>query len=192
MIKIAVDLDECLFPMMRSLDRYMNRVYDRKPDPRVREYDYARRYDVSSPNMKRIVRDFYSSKEQYSTVPVPGSVHAMQKLKRRYELVIVTGRQTYAKSATERFLNVYFPYVFDSVEYTNSYSLQGRERTKKSVCKRNRVSILIDDHPSYLNQCKEELLAIGFVGEPRYPWAYDDMDIPTFSSWSRCPLFSAD
>lgn len=190
MITVALDLDECLFPFVRSLDRYVHRNYGIKPDPKCTAYDFSKRYHVPAQHMKYVVRDFYRSHESKCAEPIDGSVASVYCLKRRYRLICVTGRQPYSKSSTFSFLDAHFPHAFDSVRFTNSYSLEGSSVTKKSVCEEEKAPILIDDNPHYLHECKDHLLTIAFVGHPIYSWAYEEDDIPSFSQWKDCPLLS--
>lgn len=189
MLTVAVDMDECLYPFVRTLDRYVARKYGIRPKQSCREYVFAKRYPFTETQCKHIVRDFYNSKEYLHAPPIEGSVEALVRLKRRYRLVCVTGRQRYAKAATHRFLDAHMPNVFERVRFTNSFSLEGREQTKRSVCREERAFVLIDDNPKYIDECKSDVLTLAFTGTPRYPWAYEKDDVPSFSHWYTCPLF---
>lgn len=190
MITVAIDLDECLFPCIRSLDKYMNRQYGIKPDPKCTSYHFSQRYHVPSHHMKHIVRDFYTSRECLTSQPIKGSVQSLSRLKQRYRLICVTGRQTYSKRSTHLFLDEHFPHVFDKVIYTNSYSLHGKSISKRVVCKREKASVFVDDNEMYINECKDLTLTFAFLGSPHYSWAYEGNDTPVFEEWDKFPLLN--
>lgn len=186
---VAIDLDECVFPFVRYLDRYVERIRGHvRPRVASKEYRFSTRYGLTDVQCKHVVRAFYRSKEHQSAVPIEGSVEALLRLRRHYRLVCVTGRQNYARSSTYRFLEIHMPHVFDRVHFTNSFSLQGRERSKLSVCREEGAFALVDDNPRYINECKSHVLTFAFTGTPTYPWAYEETDVVTFSHWDECPI----
>lgn len=186
---IAIDLDECIFPFVSNLDRYVNRVRgDVRPRSASREYLFGSRYGLTDAQCKYLVREFYHAKEYKTVLPIEGSVEALLRLRRKYRLICVTGRQHYARTPTYRFLDVHMPHVFDRVHFTNSFSLRGRERTKLSVCREEGAFALVDDNPKYIDECKSHMLTFAFTGTPTYPWAYDGTDAIKFAHWDACPL----
>ena len=182
-MRIAVDLDEVLCPMLHSLNGHYSSRYNRRaPATLPREYNYAKHYGMTELDSKRLVKSFYGSRECASMRPIEGSVEAMRDLKRRYSLGIVTGRQFYGRDATVDFVNRYFYDVFDFVLCTNSFSLYGREIPKHRACELMNCDVLIDDSAG---NC-DLVSAIGrralLFGE--YPWNAES-DIARLSGWDK-------
>ncbi len=155
MLRVAVDIDEVLCPMLQNL-RAHHRLRTRRalPTRSPKKYDYADHLGITPNESKLLVKSFYSGVCCNSMEPLEGSQEALRKLKQKYKLSIVTGRQKYASSkrATYNFLDDYFHDVFDSIHFANSYSLIGDEVPKATICKDIHASILIDDS---IANCKE-------------------------------------
>ena len=168
-MRIAVDLDEVMCPMLQSLSRHYSRTYKTRSPARLpSEYNYAKYYGISDLESKYLVRSFYESPECTSLCPLEGSVEGIQKLKRRYSLGIVTGRQIYGKSATVDFVNRYFHDMFDFIVCTNSFSLYGCEIPKSKVCAMMNCDVLIDDSAYNCDMVSESGCHGILFGE--YPW----------------------
>ena len=188
MFRVAVDLDEVLCPMIRNLSRHYKHTYKKSPpNATPAEYNYARHFGISELESKLLVRSFYSSVHCKTTKPLAGSVEAMRKLKRKYSLCIVTGRQIYGRDATLRFLDTHFDGVFDNVICTNSYSLYGKEMSKLSACKQVDAHVLIDDSVANCNSVQTGGVKGLLYG--KYTWNQDGGELDRVDSWENIDDF---
>jgi len=168
-IRIAVDMDEVMVPMLPSLKKHFTRTY-KKPVPKRKclNYNYSQIFDISPKQAQWLVYSFWNSEEAHAMVPFPNSIETLKKMKEHYNLIIITGRQTYAQKCTNRFIDKYFKGIFDDVILTNSYSLSATEQVNKEVvCKNTKADFIIDD--CRLN-IMENTVHIPYVGDPIYPW----------------------
>jgi 5'(3')-deoxyribonucleotidase len=183
MLKIAVDFDEVLFPMLKNIEKYglrKNKIRSKIPKSKRYEYNYAKLFSISDKESKMLVKNFYSSTEAYEAKPIDYSQEGIGKLSESGQLYIVTGRQNYkdAFAHTEYFLNTYYPDKFSDYFHTNSYSLSGPEKSKEELCRYLGVDYLIDDIPKNLDGINGILF-----GE--YPWTSLTADVQHWKNWKQ-------
>ena len=186
---LAVDMDEVICPMIRSLNKHYARTRASPSPPTLpSSYNFAQHYRISDKESKLLVQSFYQSHEHAQMLPIEGSQEALHNLSNHFTLKIVTGRQIYATEATYTYLDTHFNGLFSDVIFTNSFSLFGDEISKHQVCTDINASFIIDDN---VDICSS-VLHIGtnplLFGD--YPWndTIND-DIPRMRSWSNVNSF---
>lgn len=184
--RIAVDMDEVLFPMISRLDKHYKNVYKRNPPMHSpKQYDYSKHYNMSLQESMKFVESFYHTSIAYETQPLPNAVHKMKMLKKDNKLVVVTGRQIYkdCKDVTYHLLEKHFDNIFDSVIFTNSYSLSGEETPKSEVCTTNNLDVLIDDSVYNCTTCSKFDIECILFGN--YEWNKYCNDFRRIESWEK-------
>ena len=167
-LRIAIDMDEVMVPMLPSLKKHFTKIYH-KPIPKRKclEYNYAQIFDITPKQAQWLVYSFWNSEEAEGMVPFPNSVTTLNRMKEKYDLIIITGRQSYAQKCTDMFIEKNFKGTFDDVILTNSYSLIGDNLYKENICEYTKSDFIIDD-------CKLKLMKntvhIPYTGDPEYPW----------------------
>ena len=98
----------------------------------------------------------------------------MQSFRRQLDkMYIVTGRQDIAREQTERWVEMYFPDVFDDILLTNSFT--PHEVPKVDICRALSIGCIIDDSYETCLQCQDAgILAANFVGADTYPWCEEN------------------
>lgn len=86
---------------------------------------------------------------------VDGALEMVRRLKRDYELVIVTSREAHMVEITHEWLNTHFPATFKRVEFVAlwSGSVQG---SKADICAELGAQYLIDDHVGHIELAVEQ------------------------------------
>lgn len=170
-MRIALDFDEVLFPMIDKLNAFYSRKTRTSISKHPKRYNYASHFKITPHSAKCLVRDFYRSDEHMNAQPLH-SVDILSKLKRKHSLGIITGRQNYSRQQTYTFLDTFYPNIFDYIEFTNSYSLYGDEIPKFVVCNNRNVDLIIDDS---INVC-DSALKHGFssILYGTYEWNKDN------------------
>ena len=107
------------------------------------------------------IRDFLVSNEGIANAPLPGTMEALTALKERYDLWVVTGRNTTWQEGTEKWLARHMPDMFTGVRYCG-------DTPKSVVCQEIDASIIIDDSPYYLSFCVKAGMQAILFGD--YPW----------------------
>ena len=168
MLRIAVDVDEVLTPLLPTM---MNWRKPKIPVPPKYPYIYRSIYDISEEQSARMVREFYDS-EEFANLPVmPGSLECLTNLKKMTRLYVMTGRQNVVRTKTEDWVNKNFPGIFTDVILTNSFTKN--EVSKAELCKILNIGLLIDDNLPACYDCKDlKIGALNFIGDPVYPWCY--------------------
>lgn len=177
-MKVALDLDEVLVPMLSHLTTYYEKQYNRKvktPLSKTTEYNFATIFDITPREAQWLVYSFYSSDEHKKINPLPGTKDTVLLWKSLgYDLYIVTSRQIYSRRYTYDLVTRNFGKdVFTDIIYCNSHSLLGDKIEKGDVCKALDLDMLIDDNISNLRNLSSSTQGVLFTGPEHspYPWA---------------------
>lgn len=185
MFRIAIDVDEVLCPMLKHLNKHYKKSYRKSPLPLANpiQYNFAKHYNISVDESKQLVKSFYDSPECLEMKPLEGSIEEIKRLKKRHNLGIITGRQHYGKDATYKFLDTYFPDMFDFVICTNSFSLEGKELQKHKACQLMDCDILIDDSLENCKSIQQEGITPILFGN--YSWNTPDCHMYHIYHWKE-------
>ena len=168
MNRVAIDIDEVLVKFLFPMAKFHKQTITK---PKY-SYVYREIFDIDEPTSQKMVHDFYQSKAFTELTPIFGSQKAMCTLRQRYDKVyIVTGRQDMARKETEKWIDMYFPYMFDDVILTNSYT--PNEIHKAEICHALGIGLIIDDNKVICDRCIDTgIRALNFIGDDDeiYPW----------------------
>ena len=183
--RIAVDMDEVLFPMLSRLDLHYKKKFNKCPPSYYpKKYNYSEYFGMNMEESKEFVKGFYYSNTAYTTQPLPGAVNAMRKLKDKNKLVVLTGRQIYpqSKNVTYYLLQKHFPDVFDCVLFSNSFSMWGDETPKSEMCNLYDLNLLIDDSVENCKDCSSNGIESIVFGD--YKWNNECENFRQIESWN--------
>lgn len=174
-MKIAIDLDEVLVPMLSHLKIHYEKQYNRKlsmPLSKATEYDFATIFDITPRQAQWLVYSFYSSDEHKKIKALPGTKETLLLWKSLgYDLYILTSRQSYSRKYTYDIVKQNFGKdVFNDIIYCNSHSLLGDKVEKSDVCNALGIDVLIDDNLSNLRHLPDFTQGVLFTGLEPYPW----------------------
>ena len=178
MMRVAIDIDEVLVPLLLPMAKYHGKTL-----PRIAKYPYVFKdvFRVSEERSQEMLREFYDSKEFAELQPIEHAQEALSRMKEKNTLYAVTGRQQWVRANTEVWLERHFPGVFHDLVITNSYT--PKEISKSSVCRSLNLHVLVDDNYDTCVDCfKNGVDVINFVGDPVYPWCMDKNGI-SMNSW---------
>lgn len=172
-MKIAIDLDEVLVPMLSHLKVHYEKQYNRKiPRPlKTSKYDFATIFDITPRQAQWLVYSFYSSDEHKKIQALPGTKETLLLWKSLgYDLYIITSRQLYSRKYTYDLVKQNFGNVFEDIIYCNSHSLLGDKIEKSDVCNTLGIDVLIDDNMYNLRNLPDFTQGVLFTGPDPYPW----------------------
>lgn len=178
MNRIAVDIDEVLMPFVKPMAKWKKLTMPERPKY---GYIYSNMFKITNNESKEMVREFYKSEVFGMIQPLEGSVDAIKKLREHSEkMYIVTGRQEYARSETEDWINFHFPNMFDDIILTNSYT--NREVCKIDICTCLNIGTIIDDNDMTCGIAdRYDVTPVhfcGYDGKHEYPWCrYGDLSV---------------
>lgn len=149
-MKLALDLDEIIFPFVDNLLVYHNRNYNtnlRFED--VKHYDLWEVWGGTKEQETQKVTEFQHSPEYSLILPIPESALAIEELGKFNELIIVTSRREDMRDKTLEWIDIHFPKKFSGIFLTNSLS-------KAEVCLEKGAKLLVDDCFNYAKECAEK------------------------------------
>lgn len=174
---IAVDIDEVLLPHFQDLITWYNSEYgtsltlehNHPVDPKPWGTDNI---EVA---VKRVHR-FFETDVFLDCKPFDDALAVLQDIAKDYDLVIITARDTIIEDLTRDWLSKHFPGLFQEVQFTSFYSLEGKRRSKASVAKELNAKFLIDDDLGHCSTAQKEGIRALLFGE--YPWNTKNMPLP--------------
>jgi 5'(3')-deoxyribonucleotidase len=180
--RIAVDLDEVLFPLLKPMMKY-----HKVKDPLTMRYPYkfAEVFGVTPERAQSMLYEYYETPEFENQRPVMGARHNVDAISQNVDtMYIVTGRQEFLRDKTEKWVQTHFPDVFNDIIFTNSYTPD--EVRKADVCRALNADLLIDDLIDTCRDCKElKINSINYIGIPVYPWCTPERsEIFKAASWA--------
>lgn len=192
---IAVDLDDVLAHSTESFRRSVNDI----AGIQLTAADYAvpgaywgyyervwQSHGIADKVPADILHDQMAIDQSH--VPAYKDAHsALLQLSHRFRLVIVTARYDEWQDATRRWVELYYPNVFDEVIFAGNKHAATPE-TKGEACKRIGASYLIDDNPEHAASAVNEGMTAVLFGE--YGWHIDvPMDMVRCKSWQNIQQF---
>lgn len=165
---IAVDLDEVLGHNYAALVDWHNTTYGTNHvlSDYVTEH-WSEVWNVSPEEASIRAAAFHDSGIHANLVPVAGAYEALQKLKKRYRLQIITVRRQVIIDITHAWLARHYPGIFDDVHFIHFWDA-GSTATKAGLCKELGAELLIDDAPKHCLTAAE--LGVPALLFGNYPW----------------------
>jgi uncharacterized HAD superfamily protein len=174
---IAVDIDDVLVPHAEKLLDWYNQKYgtnltlahnhSKDPHPWGTE---------TVEEAIRRVHEYIHSDEMFKHQSLQESITALKKLKNRYDLVIITGRDLIIEQKTKQWLDKHFPGIFNEVHFSALYNLEGKRRSKVEICQKVRAKYLIDDALDQALEVPQTGTTVLLFGD--YPWNETNVVLP--------------
>lgn len=170
---IAVDADDTIFDENNAIRQFINKTYgyhhteaDYLVDGPFDTY-WESIWNVQSDKMIEMYESFVVSEYKKNLPPIKGALKGLQKLKEKYELVIVTARDKRAVELTHQSLEEHYPNIFSDVHFTPLWG-NGEKVTKAKICTEIGASYLIDDNFDHCNVAVESGVNAILFGD--YGW----------------------
>lgn len=166
---IAVDIDDVLTPHFQDLVSWYNAQYGTHltlSDNHPKSVDGWG--TASEEEAIRRVHNFFETDEFMQAEPYKEARTVLQELSKRFELVVVTARDTIIEKVTRNWLDEHFSELFSAVHFTAQYNLEGLSKSKADVIRSIRAQYLIDDAPDHILKAAEAGVVCVLFGD--YPW----------------------
>lgn len=166
-MKIAIDLDEVLSNTMGPLCEFHNKKYKTNLKPKdFFSYEWEKVWGGTSKDTVKKWIEFIS--ENGEKLPVKkNALISVKELSKENELYVISARQNEIKKLTINWIEKNFPNYFKKILLANNYAIKGKELSKKELCEKEKIDILIEDQLKH---------SIGAVSKKRkvilfnYPW----------------------
>lgn len=178
--RIAVDIDEVLFPLTTEFLVKHNREHGTSIGlSDLHSYYYIEElYDIKNGDeAEDIIESFLQEAYEGNIGPYSGAVDAIKKLQEQFDIYVITARRPSMQAITEKWLTKHFPEVFKEVHFPR---VQKPNVTKADICKAIGAEYLIDDHPDNLEGMHGSGAQMLLFGD--YPW---NADVPTTGNITR-------
>lgn len=173
---IAVDIDDTMVVHFQYLINWYNERYGTQL---TLEHNHPTVFEPwgtdSDAEAIRRVHQFFDTPQFRNAKPFKEAVAALRVLDDRYNLVVVTSRDTLIEQVTLSWLDEHFTEVFKDVHFTAIYSLEGKARSKIDVCRSIGASYIIDDVLDTTEKAATAGMRAVLFGD--YPWNKAD-DLP--------------
>ncbi len=183
-MKIAIDVDDVLFPLNEGFLKFHNKKYHTN----IKTFEVWDVFKVLGCTKEEAVKryhEYFETESLESTKPLEFSQEAIEKLKQKHELVIVTSRPEFMKEKTLAWLNKHFPNTFNenTIYFTNRCNFHEETKTTKlAICKEINAELLIDDCLNYILECKDGNVKTILFGN--YGWnQHNNKDLVRVNNW---------
>lgn len=169
---LAVDLDECLGGYLPAFIKFSNATCGTKLE--IDDFVSYMFWEVPKAKLENReaaterVYAFHASKYFDQIEPFSDAKIALGVLKERFELHVVTSRQSDIEAKTRKWIDTHFPNLFTELHFGNHFGKSGTKVSKPEMCAKIGAVALIDDSIDYARQCADSGLCVFLFGN--YAW----------------------
>lgn len=157
---IAVDIDDVISAQNENMRLYANKKYGHNHsfEDYLAEGPYwsywGGVWGVSDEEQKRRVQEYNHSGQLSLQAVVPGAIEAINELKKRFNLIIITSRSDEHLDETHQWLAKHFKSAFQGVHFASVWD-NGEKTSKANICRAVGAGYLIDDNAEHCNLAAE-------------------------------------
>jgi 5'(3')-deoxyribonucleotidase len=185
--KIAVDVDEVLFPFVEEFIKDHNiRFATGLNKSQFLSYDFSEPLGLDAPKTAEKVYAFQKQLGSKGVKPLDKSREAVAKLSKHYDLAIVTARHPQFEPITTKWLREHFEDSFASITHIGYAQVMEKPRTKAEVCLELGAIALIDDTIDHIVECSKSGVKGVLFGN--YPWNQTEVlpsNVTRCSNWQE-------
>jgi uncharacterized HAD superfamily protein len=180
---IAVDIDDVLSANAEGFINFSNETWGHNLTKDDYVEDWRQIWKIPLDEAMRRSDQFHASGVVSRYAHIEEAIPVLQRLKRRYELIVVTSRQRNLKEQTVAWLDRYFPDIFQSIHYAGiwddaeEHNVQERvKHTKARICRELGADYLIDDQIKHCVEAAKAGIRSILFGD--YSWNKDLAELP--------------
>jgi 5'(3')-deoxyribonucleotidase len=186
-MKIGIDVDEVLAAFLKNYCKYYNEKHKTNfSESDFISYDFWTVVGGTVEDVINSVHDFHETKYFSEIEPVVGAIEGVKEIIKGNELYAVSSRQDHLLTQTQQWLEKYFPKMFAGVFLVNNFAKGTEKRTKKGICEKLGIEVLIEDMPQYAEECASKKCKVIML---RKPWnkEFDLPGIIKVDGWKEIP-----
>jgi uncharacterized HAD superfamily protein len=169
---LAIDIDDVIFPFTEITLRLHNEKHGTELEVEdISSYYYLEELKglSTSDEVEEYLDEFFAEVYEGRIKPNLDAQRAINLLKDKYEIDIITARRPTTRKVTEQWLKHHFPDMFRDVHFPRE--LADPATPKPQICKQIGAVAIVDDHIDNLIGCAE--LGIKALLFGSYPWSKD-------------------
>lgn len=181
---IGCDLDDTLNHLTENFVSFVNQkqIFKKEYDfNQMESFNWAKFFGITFEEAHQLYLEFESLYIE-KLEPMENAYNVLFNLKNEFncKLYIITARSEKIRIQTENWLNLYYPNIFEGIEFGNNYDNDPNliKRTKYEICKSKNINIIIDDRFDVVYDNR----LIGILFER--PWSRFKGYGYTFNDWS--------
>jgi len=161
-LSIGFDVDNTIAKMSKAFLLFHNGAYgtDIKFED-LKSHSLSKDIDITFEEELKRFEEFFASKYAREIEPVQGAQEAVKKLAKDHKLYVITSRPEDLKEQTQEWVDRFFKDLFQKIFFTY------KDYTKAEVCVKEKLDLMIDDHPLYCQECAEAGITVLI---PDRPW----------------------
>lgn len=166
-MRIAIDVDEVLSNTMPKVCKFHNEKYGTnfKVDDFF-SYDWEEVWGGTTNDTTKKWFDFFKiNKNKFETID--GAKESVNELSKKNKLIVISARQIEFKEHTINWLEKEFPSFFEKIILTNDFAVSGKRISKREICDKENIDILIEDQLKHALDCASEKRKVILFN---YPW----------------------
>lgn len=186
-MNIAVDIDDVLANYMEQFldfqkERYGRRLHFEDCDT----YSLKTLFQMTEQEEVKQIHEFHKSQYFENIKPLPSAQESLQELKaQEHTLYVITSRQNHIAEKTRKWIDRYFPGIFEDVFITNEASLDKKHVKKIDVCKQINANTIIEDSPSNANDAARERIQAVLMDKPWNQMESEPEGLYRMNNWSE-------
>jgi uncharacterized HAD superfamily protein len=177
---IAVDIDDVLATSADGWVRYSNQKWGTNLTVEDYQEDWSTMWKIDFEEAMKRAHHLHTNSVVATFRPFEEARAVLQKLSKRYKLIILTSRNSLARDDTLSWLDEHYGGIFEEIHLAGFYDTGKRsalERSKAELLQDLGADYLIDDHPKHCLATAELGIPTVIFGE--YAWNRDIGALPT-------------
>ncbi len=153
--RIAIDVDEVLFPFVANFCDFHNDKYQTSLHPdQFHSYEFQHVLDATFEETVERVYEFNEADHRHIS-PIEEVETAIDLLSQDYDLDIVTARHPKFEATTKNWILQHFGEKFSEIVHIGYFAVMEKPRLKVDVCRDLGAIALVDDSIGHVAQCAE-------------------------------------
>ena len=180
-MKIGIDLDGVTVNIMdQILAFYKYRTGKSISKEEIHTPHLDDLFGCSKEEKIKIVQEFYESKYFDASLPCPGAIETLSKLKKDNDLYVITSRWGIGKEKTPNWIEKNLKGLISNIFFTSEHYEGGLK--KEEVCKKYLINLHLEDDPNVALKCAKLDIPI-FLFDYSWNRGLSHKKITRVSSW---------
>lgn len=150
---IVFDFDDVLIDVTKGFLQFYKDRKEFVVDYEKIETDISLLMNITGEEELKLWDKFFVSEEYLSLSPNPQTLEVLEKLKERFELVILTNRVDRFRQSAISWIEKHTPNYFSKVLFAPDFPKE--KRSKGQICVDLGTTLLVDDEPKNILSCVE-------------------------------------
>jgi 5'(3')-deoxyribonucleotidase len=171
---IAIDIDDVLAENARGFVEWSNKRFGTSLTPDDYNEHWSEMWKIDNEELEKRAHEFRNSDHVSAYSVIPGAKQALEILKTKFTLILITSRVATMKNLTKEWIEKNYPNIFSDYVFCGFYDgpvSSGLKLTKAEFAKGIKADYLIDDQVKHVEACSN--LGIKSLLFGNYSWNKD-------------------